>query len=210
MRIFMVSFSSSVVLRSFVTLFGCVFLGCSQAGIEKQQTSLWKTSGSFTIARAAPSVSQGSEHGVLMGFMPSELNSSTPKGKWIRVDRASNSLVLMDGTSSVTSAQVDGIDRMHSGKYQVIHKQKDPMWYAPDSYFANRHLEVPGKMDRERFRRGALGSYVVYFDKQTPLHSSPIPCDEVGGVRMDEKNMVEFYSQLPVGAEIEVREQAAS
>ena len=59
--------------------------------------------------------------------------------------------------------------------------------------------------DRERFRRGALGEYVLYIDPEIPLHSGPIWTSDLGGVRLDDKDLSRIYYQLRLGAPIEIR-----
>ncbi|NQV20936.1 MAG: ribulose-phosphate 3-epimerase, partial [Rhodospirillales bacterium] len=46
---------------------------------------------------------------------------------------------------------------LNPGTYALQHKQKRPLWYASDEYFAKRQLPIPPPGDRQRYRRGALG-----------------------------------------------------
>ena len=85
-----------------------------------------------------------------------------------------------------------------------MHKQRNPLWYAPDSYFKARLLPLPAEGDRSRFRRGALGEFVLFVDKDTPIHSGPFGSEEIGGIRLEEDDISRLYYQLELGATIRV------
>jgi hypothetical protein len=111
----------------------------------------------------------------------------------------------MDGDKEVNVITGEGVEKLKPGIYQLLHKQRNALWYAPDSYFSARDLAIPAQGDRSRYRRGALGDFVLYIDKDTPIHNSPIWDDEIGGVRLDDADMSRLYYALEVGAAVEVR-----
>jgi hypothetical protein len=111
----------------------------------------------------------------------------------------------MDGDSPVTVASGEGIDSLKPGQYQVLHKQRNALWYAPDQYFTERGLKVPPQGDKSRYLRGALGDFVVFINKDTPIYSGPIWTEEIGGVRLSDDEMSRLYYRMEVGVPIEVR-----
>jgi hypothetical protein len=57
-----------------------------------------------------------------------------------------------------------------SGNYNVILKQKRPLWYAPDNYYTERNLPLPGEGASERYLKGALGEYAIYLIKSDGIN----------------------------------------
>jgi hypothetical protein len=111
----------------------------------------------------------------------------------------------MEGDKEISVSSGEGFENLKPGTYHVLHKQRNALWYAPDSYFSSRSLPLPAQGDRSRFRRGALGEFVLYVDKETPIHSGPVWSAEVGGVRLGSADLSRMYYSLDVGAPIEVR-----
>ena len=138
----------------------------------------------------------------LFGFLPS---ADSEKISWLSVDRARGRVALMHGSEEVSSIRAEGVDFLMPGTYSLVHKQRAPLWHAPDSYFTARNLPVPPEGDAARFRRGALGEAALFIDPQTPLHSALAWSSEVGGVRLEEPILDRLYSELPVGAVVEVK-----
>jgi len=153
------------------------------------------------IARPAPAPSQVSSTSVL-GFLPVQ---AAPHRSWLSLDRASSSISLMDGDKVVAVVKAQGLESARSGSFQVIYKQKNAPWYAPDSYFSARNLAVPSAGDKSRFRRGALGEYVIFLAKDLPIHSGPVWSSEVGGIQLKNEELSKLFYALDVGAPIEIR-----
>jgi hypothetical protein len=164
------------------------------------QVAAWLQDGSIVISRPVP------ERGELpaqemLGFIPIY---RTHNGTWLSIDTSKRSLALMDGDKTLFSATGQGIERVRPGNYQLLHKQTRPVWYAPDSYFIERKLPVPSQADAVRFRRGALGDFAIFFNKDTPIHNAPVWSDDVGGIRMSDTDITRLYYTLDIGSEIEV------
>lgn len=158
-------------------------------------------SGQIVISRPAPEASAPRSLN-MMGFVPV---LGTHVGNWLSVNRADKNLSLMEGNRVISSSKIKGADSLTPGSFQVLHMQRNPLWYAPDSYFTNRHLVVPPQGDKDRFRRGALGEFAIFLNKETPIHSGPVWSEEIGGVKVEEADLSKIYYQLQVGSIIEVK-----
>ncbi|MCB0332981.1 MAG: hypothetical protein KDD55_05740 [Bdellovibrionales bacterium] len=154
----------------------------------------WQTSGSITIARPLPAVTTVMP-AKMLGFLPSQ----SPKGSWLSIDRTTNTVALMDGSDEVTSTHAEGLDLLEPGRFELAHKQRNPLWYAPESYFTNRQLPTPAEGDSRRYLRGALGDFALFLDADTPLHSAPFMSEEISGIRIDEQTLAKMYYSLGVG-----------
>jgi len=108
----------------------------------------------------------------------------------------------MQGQGLVVAIQGEGLGSIPVGSYTVVHKQKDPLWYATDTYFTRRGLSVPPEGDRNRLLRGALGSLVIFLDNQIPIHNGPIWNEDVGGGRLEDDALQVIYENLELGDQI--------
>ena len=198
------SFAHCVLLTILMTLTSCslFFGGGNSASLQEEPelSSNLLQSGSIVIASPVPKVSSPSPIKML-GFLPTEESS---KVFWLSIDRSSQKVTLMQGQKALSTSEADGIDLIPAGSYSVVHKQKSPLWYAPDSYFTARGLPLPPQGDRSRLRRGALGSMALFLDNQTPIHSGSLWTAEVGGARVNEDAISEMYQHLGLGAQIHV------
>jgi hypothetical protein len=163
--------------------------------------------GSLALSRPVPKVrvargSEGLDNDPVLGFMPSQHSRA---GTWLRIDRSTKQIHVMNGRNSVAALSGDGLQSLKPGTYSIVHKQEAPLWYAPDSYFEDRLLDIPQNNENERFRRGALGSTVLFLDEDTPIHNGPLWTAEVGGVRVDDDTATRLYSLLEVDAVVEVQ-----
>ncbi len=135
----------------------------------------------------------------LMSFVPAENEI------WLEVDRATAKLSLYKGREIVKQIQGEGVVSMNTGEYFLQHKQKSPLWYAPNDYFTKRQLAVPSSENRLRYRRGALGELALFPTTTFPIHSAPLWSDEVVGLRISQADLSSFYFMLPVGAPVVVK-----
>ena len=157
--------------------------------------------GSIVIARPAPEKSFFSADS-LLGFLPVR---AAHAGSWLSIDKEAGKLAVKNGTDTVAEFSAEGLDQLATGSFQIVHNQRNPLWYAPDSYFEARNLELPPEGDRARFRRGALGDFVIYLNKTTPIHAAPLWSTEVGGIRLTSDDISRLYYSLQVGDPIEVK-----
>lgn len=190
---------------------GCSLLGPSKYSQSKHSTVIhtteaststnWKESGVLVLSRTAPKLSTA-QNAEMLGFIPVK---TTRTGHWLAINKASRSVSVMDGDQVLLSSNAEGLDALKPGTYEVIHKQRDPLWYAPDTYFSSRLLTMPPQGDRERYRKGALGDFVLYLDPELPIHSSPLWSDEVGGVRLNTTEIARLYYSVDIGSVVEIR-----
>lgn len=180
-------------------------IGCSkpQEHLTQQNAAHWLKDGMIAISRPVPATSELSSTSML-GFMPVKA-AAVHIGPWISIDRQNKVLALMEGDKEISSLSGQGLENLKPGTFQILHKQRNALWYAPDSYFQVRGLDVPGQGDRSRYRRGALGDFVLYVDKNTPIHSGPIWNPEIGGVRLNDSDISKLYYSVEVGSAVEVR-----
>lgn len=199
---------TALLAVSILGMASCGALSASSSSRRDVQTGLngvpnaWLNDGSIAISRPAPGVAEPSEKSML-GFIPT-LNASHT-GAWLAVDTKKQTLTLMDGESVVQESLGDGVETLKPGTYQIIHMQRNALWYASDEYFSKRNLVVPSQGDKSRYRRGALGDFVIFLDKETPIHSGPIWADDIGGVRVEENDLSKIFYLLKSGAAVEVK-----
>lgn len=176
--------------------------------LQRGSQTAWIADGTITVARSAPSPQKISPT-TMLGFLPGTIPALAAPveriGTWISIDRSQKRLTLFDGSATVGSFSGEGFDTLPAGAFHLMLKQRNPLWYAPDSYFTARNLTVPAPGDRSRFRRGALGDFAIFLDKATAMHSGPVWSNDIGGLRMEENDLSRIYYQLDVGALIEVK-----
>lgn len=188
----------------FTGLAAVVLFLCSACSANKTDPSLdknWLADGSISIYQTIPA-NTNFIPASLMGFLPTE---SMHQGNWLLIDTKKRTVSLMEGSREITNSSGQGINALQAGSYQVLHKQRNPLWYAPDSYFKSHQLPSPPEGDVNRYRRGALGDFALFITKDTPIHSGPVWTSEIGGVQINDNDLAKIYYLLPIGAPIEVR-----
>ena len=115
----------------------------------------------------------------------------------LKVFKGENALL-----GSVEAEAPGDLASLEAGTYFLRHKQTSPFWYAPDSYFTKRDLDMPASDSDARFRGGALGSHALYAFESFPIHNSPLWNPEVGGIRASGSELGKLYEQLPLGARV--------
>lgn len=94
-----------------------------------------------------------------------------------------------------------------NGAFHVTHKAREPDWVAPDWYFLEHDLPVPGQNDpKRRFTRG-LGAAAVYIGHGLAIHGTDKP--ELlgqrvshGCIRLSDANALRLYHDVQVGTEV--------
>lgn len=94
-----------------------------------------------------------------------------------------------------------------NGAFHVTHKAREPDWVAPDWYFLEHDLPVPGPNDpKRRFTRG-LGAAAVYIGHGLAIHGTDKP--ELlghrvshGCIRLSDANALRLYHDVQVGTEV--------
>lgn len=198
-------------MRSLFTRLALVFVlltalaACSSHSVKPttEPDAKWLRDGMIAFSRPAPEVSTNMPSSML-AFFPVRTSQA---GSWLSIDLHSAAINLMDGDKVVASAQGEGVSNLKPGTYQILHKQRNALWYANDNYFKSRKLPVPPQNDRSRYRRGALGDFALFVgeDNPTPLHSGPVWSQEIGGIRLNDDDLSRIYYRIPVGAQVEVK-----
>ncbi len=198
------------IARSLVCCVVGIVLGCSS---HPESGGSYVAVGSITLARPVPAATNLSS--ALLGFMPRDRQdssrdamsdvSSLGASSWLLIDRAAQTLSLMKGDEIVETISGEGATSLAPGRFELAHKQKSALWYAPDSYFLSRGETPPRPGDKVRFRRGALGELSLFVTKDLPLHCGPVWTEEIGGVRLNESEMAKLFYSLEPGSIVEIR-----
>jgi hypothetical protein len=171
--------------------------------------------GSITISRPIPRLPDptlAAEPARVMSFMPVApqipdfgLHASADTKMWVFIDTVQKTLLINRGDENILSAPIDHSQGIKQGKFSIVLKQSDPLWYAPDEYFAKRNQSIPPSGSSDRFRKGALGVHAIFLEEDLVLHSSPLKDPSINGVQISASEMVSIYSILEPGTEILVR-----
>lgn len=133
------------------------------------------------------------------GLLPAENET------WVQIDRAKAEISIFKGEEIVKTITAQGSVTLAPGTYPLQHKQRRPLWYANDEYFAKRQLPIPPQGDRQRYRRGALGQFVLYPTVNFPIHSAPVWSEDVGGLRVSRADLSAIYYLVPLGTSVVVK-----
>ncbi len=175
--------------------------GCSFSSSLVTPSDPFLKDGILALSRPVPPQETGATPGSLLGFVPAPGMTSN---LWLSIRTGSGVLELMNGTTVVGTLRGEGLSELPPGQYTVLHKQKSPLWYAPDSYFSSRMLPIPEAGDKSRYLRGALGEFAIFIDKEIPLHCGPVWNADIGGVRLDEAELSKLFYSVAVGAAITI------
>jgi len=191
------------VLKGVLALSLAAALGCSGGNPApgNENKTGWLKDGMIVLSRPAPAVSALPPQR-LLGFAPFPAARVDP---WLSISTADRTISLMEGDKILLSSRGEGIENLQPGLYQILHKQLNALWYAPDSYFKSRNLPLPPEGDRSRYRRGALGDFALYITRDTPIHDGPVWDSDIGGIRVPENDISGIYYRLAVGAVVEVK-----
>ena len=176
--------------------------GCSIDRRAERADKLWLESGSISIAKTMPGAMSVPSPSML-GFMPFHL-ARTDESR-LAINTRDNTVTLTSGESSRTMQSQLHLSGLAPGMYKVLLKQKNPLWYAPSSYFSVRGIQTPPEGERSRYLKGALGDFAIFLDKDTAIHNSPVANEEVGGVRLARADIEAVFNSLPVGALVEIQ-----
>ena len=71
--------------------------------------------------------------------------------------------------------------------------QKNPLWYAPASYFESRKLETPAEGSKHRFLKKALGEEAVFLSNGEVIYSSDMTStEEISGIQVPQDTLKKF------------------
>ena len=203
--------ASLAILATTSTLTGC---SSSHNIRDTDQQIAWQNDGMIMLSRPlnlnSPASNNEQPQMHMFGFMPisnENVNSfvGLHSGTWISINRSAGTISLMDGEKEINTTNGEGITDLKPGIYKLLHKQRNALWHAPDAYFIERNQIVPPGGDRARLRRGALGDFVLYINKDTPIHSGPVWTSSIGGVKLDESAISRIYYKVEVGSAVEIK-----
>jgi len=186
----------------------CLLPGLTACGIKSgvgdkttaPVTTNWLRDGSITLARPAPQQQQISSD-TLLGFLPVQ---GIDRGNWMAIDPANKIINVMSGSELLARVRIQDIGEIEPGTYGIIHRQQNPLWYAPASYFSRRNLAVPAEGTSERFRKGALGDFALFINKDFSIHNSPVACQDVGGIKLSDEDIALLYEKMGTDSIVEV------
>jgi YihY family inner membrane protein len=132
--------------------------------------------------------------GVVFGtrILERELELEAPlvehDGPYVVVHLAENRVFVMEGNrvrwsapaGTGTGFQLEGDGRSWTfttpvGLFQVLRKEKDPIWVAPDWHFVQRGQPVPAYDHPSRYIRGTLGTSALYLGDGIAIHGTDRP-----------------------------------
>jgi membrane protein len=109
-------------------------------------------------------------------------------GPYVVVHLAENRVFVMEGRSVVWSApagtghgfQLEGQGQEWTfttpiGMFQVLRKEKDPVWILPDWWYVQRDFRIPDRNDPSRRVTGALGTSALFLGDGIAIHGTDRP-----------------------------------
>lgn len=194
-------FRGTLTLALAVLLF--LTAGCAvRGGNTNSAGNSWLESGSLALSRPIPQ--EVSRDRARLGYIPPPETASNEAVQVVISREARTITAVRPGASPVT-IRTQGAERIPAGSFTVTLKEEKPLWYAPNEYFTKRSLKIPEQGSRARFMRAALGHRVIYLNDQTPIHSGPVWLQEIGGIRLEKREIDQLYSMIAVGTRVEVR-----
>ncbi len=108
-------------------------------------------------------------------------------GPYVVVHLAENRVLLLEGTDVIWSApagtghgfELQGQGREWTfttpiGLFQVLRKEKDPVWIAPEWLYVQRGQAIPAQADRARIE-GTLGTSALFLGDGIAIHGTDAP-----------------------------------
>jgi hypothetical protein len=143
----------------------------------------------------------------MLGFSPTSTdeNGLIRQRPVARIDRSESTIAINGMDEPGIVRQIS--ESIPAGAYKVGLIQRNPRWYAPDSYYTQRNLNVPPAGSAPRFLKGALGIGAIFLQPlntlnsllQVPLHCAKEFTEDVGGVQLPEDTYLELQRALKLG-----------
>ncbi|MDH5405937.1 MAG: L,D-transpeptidase [Candidatus Aminicenantes bacterium] len=150
-----------------------------------------------------------------------KLERLSPKGVYIVIDTANNTLYLKKGSNILWQALVSSgsgnvleepggkrkwVFDTPRGEFEVKAKLKDPTWLKPDWSFIEEGEEIP-KNIKERIEVGVLGDYALGFGDGYFIHGTlytRLLGRNVthGCIRVGDEDLKAIYRAAPIGTKI--------
>ena len=191
------------------SLVGCSSLTGNSSANSSQTAVAWLNSGALTFSGPVPQAQTSNQsastrtanyNDFAYGFSP-----TAPSGKRsLILDTEHKSAKLMQAGKELASAKLLDTTGLVAGSYKVAHKQRNPLWYAPQNYFSARGINVPAEGDKKRYLRGAFGDFALFVSPTEAIHSGPFSLSELTGARLEEQDFAKIFYLVEVGDSITV------
>lgn len=91
------------------------------------------------------------------------------------------------------------------GTYRILHRERDPLWYANDDFFITRSLPIPPTYGAERFQAGAYGKFALFLSPTVAIHCGPETVNEVKGIRLPCDTLSRIFAAVRLQSLVVVR-----
>lgn len=200
----------ATALGFLVFLSGCSFINGSEessptSNSKVENSVAWLNNGALSfggpvpVAAAAEAAAVGYQD-YAYGFSP----GASTGAKSLIISTSKKMAKLMQAGKEVANAKLLDTSGLVAGSYQVAHKQRNPLWYAPSNYFSSRDLPVPAEGDKLRYLRGAFGDFAIFVSPTEAIHSGPFSLSELTGARIEEQDFAKIFYMVEIGDSIKV------
>jgi L,D-transpeptidase YbiS len=150
------------------------------------------------------------------------LEKKKPKGTYLIIDQTHNRLQLRKGDQTLLDAKCSAGSGMvleegggknrrwvfdtPRGQFRVLNKIADPIWKKPDWAFVEEGKPIP-RDPEERFERGTLGEYALYFGNGYMVHGTLYErllgrSVTHGCIRLGREDLRVVWANAPIGTPI--------
>ena len=93
------------------------------------------------------------------------------------------------------------------GRFKVLSKETDPVWYAPDWHFLEKGQAVPPSDSPRRYFPGEMGDYAIYLGDGLAIHGTKIQASvgqasSHGCMRMSKVGIATIYPLVAIGTKV--------
>ena len=175
------------------------------------------SSGTMIISQpvVATNYSPSTDLPVTVGYLPPQMGFEGAANEyWIDIRTDQQTITLFNGSGEISTVNFQGaknyadqasVTSLAEGTYLLIGKKLSPRWHAPDSYFESRGLPLPSPNDPSRDLRGAYGNQAIFLTPDFAIHSAPLWTNDVGGFRVESRDLTMLFEKLEEGAVVRVR-----
>ncbi len=155
------------------------------------------------------------------GELEKKIKKESPKGFYLVIDTAQNTLTLRKNDNIIHEARVScgsgnileesdskrrWIFDTPRGEFTVQYKLKDPVWIKPDWAFIEEGTAIP-KSRQERIETGVLGDFALGFGNGFFIHGTLYTrllgrSVTHGCVRVGDDDLALLYRKVPIGTRI--------
>lgn len=149
-----------------------------------------------------PANSQGNKNeDFAYGFAPTAVSET----RSLVISTSQKNAVLLQSGRLLASVKILDTNGFEPGVYRVAHKQRNPVWYAPEGYFMARGCTTPPEGDKQRYLRGVFGDYALFISPNEAIHAGPYSMQELSGIRVEEQDFAKIFYLVEAGDSITVQ-----